>query len=504
VASSVGALLPVLNLADRKIPRARPARQFRDLPPESARYDFTIFYPSFGRMNFGAGWRANAAEMAPLGPLYVAAPLIAVGLRVRFVDCNVERLRIDEFEHLVRSTRLFGLSFLTIQEKNAAALIEDIRRLRPDAWIVAGGHHCHLLQTPFAGADLTVTCEAEEIMELLFRAIERNQPLGEIPGLLFHDESGDSVRTPTFKSSTPLDRLPRPARELIDPHRYGFLFGARMTAKSAGVMSSRGCVFNCSFCIRSPYPEYRDRPAADVCDELAELARQGYDSVIMADEYFLTNRKRVAELMDLLVERGIRLRIIFQTRVNSVDAEIARKLKAGGVFAILFGIESGAADVLKFYNKGTTVERARKAVAATDAAGIFAYGGIILGAPIETRQHLEENIAFACGIPLDFVSFHHLVYMYGTPLWADAHRRGLIGPSDYWVDADERFGGASAAEIAEWRKIAFRRFYMRPRYWLRLVRKCIRMRSGFPFVVAWRFLLAAVKDGTRVGWVHDS
>ncbi len=496
--------LPILSESNRKIEFARPARPFTDLPRDESQYDFTIFYPTFGRVNFGQGWRANAAEMAPLGPLYAAAPLVSKGLRVRFCDLNVEYLSTAEFERLVRGTRLFGISFLTIQDKSAAALIEAIRAARPDAWIVAGGHHCHLLQEPFGGADLTVTCEAEEIMAELFQAIETGASLADVPGLLFYGSGGEAVRTRAFKSTTPLDQLPPPARELVDPRRYGFLFGARMSARSAGVMSSRGCVFNCSFCIRSPYAAYRDRSAVDVCDELGELARQGYDTVIMADEYFLTNRKRVGEIMDLLVERGIRLRIIFQTRVNSVDAEIARKLKAGGVFAILFGIESGADDVLRFYNKGTNVERARKAVRATDEAGIFSYGGIIMGAPIESRRHLEENVAFACGIPLDFVSFHHLVYMYGTPLWDDARKRGLIDPSDYWVEADERFGGATAAEIADWRRIAFRRFYMRPRYWLRLLGKCIRVRSGFPFVVAWRFLLAAAKDGTRVGWVHDS
>jgi len=503
-ASTAMSLPPVLKESSRKLEFARPARPFHDLTQRQSQYDFAIFYPSFGRVNFGDGWRRNAAEMAPLGPLYVAAPLISAGLRVRFCDLNVERLAAAEFERLVLGSRVFGISFLTIQEQNAVALIEAIRRVRPDAWIIAGGHHCHLLRQPFTGADLTVTCEAEEIMLELFRAVESGASVAEIPGLLFHTPDGEVVRTPPLQSSTPLERFPRPARDLIDPRRYGFLFGAQMSARSAGVMSSRGCVFNCSFCIRSPYPDYRDRSAEDVVAELADLAREGYDTVIMADEYFLINRRRVTQTMDLLAQRGLRLRIIFQTRVNSVDAEIARKLKAGGVFAILFGIESGAEDVLRFYNKGATVERARKAVAAADEAGIFTYGGMIMGAPIETRRHLEENIRFVNGIPLDFVSFHHLVYMYGTALWDDARQRGLIGPSEYWVDADERFGGAAAAEIAEWRKTAFRRFYMRPRYWLRLLRKCIRVGSGFPFVIAWRFLLTAARDGTRVGWVHDT
>jgi radical SAM superfamily enzyme YgiQ (UPF0313 family) len=321
---------------------------------------------------------------------------------------------------------------------------------------------------------------------------------------MFHSDDGTVVHNPRVRSKTDLDRLPRPARELVDPRRYGFLFGAQISARTAGVLSSRGCVFNCTFCIRSPYPPYRDRSAEDVLDEMAQLRREGYDTIIMADEYFLTNRPRVTRMMELLEEHQLGMRIIFQTRVNSVDDEIARKLKAGGTFAILFGIESGSADVLKFYNKGATVERARKAIEAAHRAGIFTYGGFIIGAPVETERHLQENIGFVTSVPLDFVSFHQLVYMYGTPLWQDAHGQGSIASSEYWVDADERFGGPSRAEITRWRTRAFRAFYMRPRYFAHLLLKCIRVRSTFPLAIAWSFLRQSLKDASRIAWVHQS
>lgn len=473
------------------------------IPRADASYDVVLFYPSFGKFNFGPRWKKNTAEMAPLGPLYIATPLLDAGYRVRFCDLNVEHLTDLEFEQLVRQTRIFGISFLTIQEGGATELIRAIRAIRPDAFIIVGGHHCHLLNEPFPEADVTARGETEEQIVDLVRAVEDGDSLADIPGLLYH-ELGKVVATLNAHSQTPLERLPRPARHLVDSRRYGYLFGFQVSQKIAGVMSSRGCMFKCSFCIRSPYPPYRDRSAEDVVEELEHLHAEGYDTVIMADEYFLANKKRVLRMMDLIAERGTKLRIIFQTRVNSVDDEVAQRLKAGGVFAILFGIESGSAEVLKFYTKGTTVERAREAIRATDRAGIFTYGGIILGAPVETSKHLSENIKFVKSVPLDFVSFHHLVYMAGSPLWEEAKEQGLVAPTEYWVDADERFGSASVDQITAWRRTAFRKFYLRPGYFLRLAWKCVRVRSALPLTITYRFAMQAIKDGTTVSWIHDN
>lgn len=473
------------------------------IPRDDASYDVVLFYPTFGQLNFGAGWKKNTAEMPPLGPLYIATPLLDAGYRVRFCDLNVEHLSEPEFEELVRRTRIFGISFMTIQERAATELIRAIRAIRPDAFIIVGGHHCHLLNDPFPEADVTARAEAEEQIVDLVRAVENGDSLAGIPCLLYN-ERGRVVATPHTHSQTPLEKLPRPARHLVDPRRYGFLFGIQVSPKIAGVMSSRGCMFKCSFCIRSPYPPYRDRDALDVVEEMEDLYAEGYDTVIMADEYFLANRKRVLEMMDLLEKRGTKLRIIFQTRVNSVDDVVARRLKAGGVFAILFGIESGSAEVLKFYTKGTTVQRAREALEAADRAGIFTYAGFIIGAPIETSKHLNENIEFVKSVPLDFLNFNHLVYMAGSPLWEEAREQKLVAPTEYWVEADERFGGASVEQITEWRRTAVRKFYLRPGYFLRLIRKCLRVRSAFPLTITYRFAVQAIKDGTSTGWIHDN
>ena len=468
---------------------------------QKKKYDFVIFYPSFFETNFGKGWKRSTAEIPPIGPLYVAAPLIRAGYEVRFCDLNVEYFTDEEFSRLVLNTRIFGISFLTFQHDSAIRLINSIRKVRQDACVIAGGHHCRLTDKPFPGATVTVTTEAEEQIVELIQAIENNRPLEHIPGLLYHSNS-TLIRTPALKNRKQLDELLWPARELLDSGNYGFLFNARISKKVAGVLSSRGCVYKCSYCIRSPYPPYRERSVESVVEEMNALYREGYDTVFMADEYFLANQKRVARIMDELILKKIKLNIIFQTRVNTIDEDFCRKLKKGGTLAILFGIESACDDVLKFYNKKATPEQAHKAIRAAHRAGIFTYGGFIFGAPMETRAHLQKNIAFVTRAPLDFASFHHLAYMYSTPIWQEANKRGLVSDGEYCVPADERFGGPSAKEINRWRYRAFKKFYCRPMHILQVIRKCVMIGNFIPCKVAFRFIIQTIRDVSKFNLIH--
>lgn len=215
-------------------------------------YDFVIFYPSFFETNFGKGWRRSTAEIPPIGPLYVAAPLLHAGYKVRFCDLNVEYFTGEEFSSLVLNTRIFGLSLLTFQRDSSIRLINSIRKIQHNAFIIAGGHHCRLLDKPFPGANVTVTTEAEEHIAELIHAIESKHSFENIPGLLYHTND-TLIQTPALKNHRHLDELLWPARDLVDSGNYGFLFNAHISKKVAGVLSSRGCVYRCSYCIRSPF-----------------------------------------------------------------------------------------------------------------------------------------------------------------------------------------------------------------------------------------------------------
>ena len=58
-----------------------------------------IIHPPFNEYNFGSKWKENPSMAAPLGPLYLASPLIKAGYKVSFIDLNVDKLEREEYRN---------------------------------------------------------------------------------------------------------------------------------------------------------------------------------------------------------------------------------------------------------------------------------------------------------------------------------------------------------------------------------------------------------------------
>lgn len=171
-------------------------------------------------------------------------------------------------------------------------------------------------------------------------------------------------------------------------------------------------------------------------------------------------------------------------------------MRRAGVRVIFFGLESGNQDVLDYYHKQTTVEQNRQAVELADKCGLYSQGCFILGAPIETEQHLNRTVAFAKSLPLGSASFSVLTYVRGAPLWEEARELGLLRVDEYAVLASRERGLSAFGneEIKQKASNAIRSFYLRPLFLLGHLRRAV-ARSDGPFMkllLVW--VLAVIYD----------
>ena len=93
-------------------------------------------------------------------------------------------------------------------------------------------------------------------------------------------------------------------------------------------------------------------------------------------------------------------------------------------------------------------------------------GNFILGAPIETKEHLENTIKFSRKLPLDFAYFSPLVYLKGSELWTQAFDEGKIRAEESFAKSDSArgLGNFTKEELDEWCIKAFKGFYLNPKY----------------------------------------
>jgi radical SAM superfamily enzyme YgiQ (UPF0313 family) len=220
-----------------------------------------------------------------------------------------------------------------------------------------------------------------------------------------------------------------------------------------------------------------------VLDEIQEIYDKGYEILGIVDDNFTANRKRVLKIMEGIIKRKIKLRIGLEGRVDAADKELYSLMKEAGVRVIFFGIESGVQEVLDFYYKKTTLEQSKYAIELANKIGILSVGAFMIGAPIEKKEHFYKTIKFANTLPLDLATFWVLEYTYGSQLWEEAYKSGKIKRDEFNVPAglEKGLSNFTTKELENICIRAFRNFYLRPIWGLRIFKKFIKI--GDPYLV---------------------
>ena len=107
--------------------------------------------------------------------------------------------------------------------------------------------------------------------------------------------------------------------------------------------------------------------------------------------------------------------------------------------------------------------------------GILSYGWFIVGAPMDTREHFENDLRLIAKTHLDFAYFNVLGYREGSDLWEDACRKGLITKYETIVWANEKLSNFSFEELRAVRAEMTRRVFFNPTRLLRIMYKTWRL-----------------------------
>ena len=436
----------------------------------------------------------------PLGLLYLGAVLEQDDHKVELIDCYAEQISKNKLENYLKSSDAVGMSVLGDDYISSVDISRMIKEINPDIPLIIGGPHCTFFKEralhDITHADVCATGEGEHVILDLVKYLQGNKKLDDIHGIYYRDNG-------IIKSGKPLkviddvDKIPFPARHLVDKYDYGdFPFGYQLKKKVTSIITSRGCPFRCSFCPRySNIIEewgFRQRSAENVVKEIQELDGK-YRSIWIVDDNFLADNKRAHEIFDKLIESDTKIDILIEgARTDSADRELYKKMKKAGVTFISYGIESGNQDVLDFYNKKATLNKIRETVNLAREMGFFLSASFILGAPIETKQHIENTIKYACSLPIDIASFAPLGYIRGSRLWVEAVENNKISKDTFIVisNSESDLGNFTREEIGSYTIQAYKKFYLRPNYLLSQISRSISRNDFSLLFKGWKFLFS--------------
>lgn len=336
----------------------------------------------------------------PHGLLYIAAYAIKKGYRVAVYDRNTEALDIGEAINKYKP-RLVGLGCLTgTVISDAIDVCRQIRRIDPSIKIAWGGIHTTLypdsvLREDFV--DFVIIGDGEEAFSYLIKkATGGDADLTSIDNLGYKQ---DSQLKYTRRSFVDMNTLAQPAWQLIDVEKY---IRRKFYAKRVlTINTSRGCPYKCAFCcVPSVHlGKWRAVSAETITENLKHLkSEHGIDGFQVDDDEFDIDRNRVLKLCDLMEQNKLNLKWSHFSRINIVREDVLRREKECGLRLIEFGVESGSERMLKFLDKGQTVEMIKNAYSICGKLRLKTSALFMIGLPTETEEELGETVKLIKGL----------------------------------------------------------------------------------------------------------
>ena len=243
-----------------------------------------------------------------------------------------------------RKRDIIGITFWTAQAPFAYALAKAVKGPDPNTTIIFGGVHTTCYPEE-AGkfANYCVLHEGEQTFYELVECIRDGRTPDNIKGIAYIRD-GKLIKTPAQPFIDSLDDIPFPAWDLLPMDRYTtplHVVGGRRVP----IIGSRGCPFNCSFCV-SPYMWKRKvrwrSPENVVCEIKEVIEKYGIRQVHFWDDNLLMNKGYIEELCNKIIDNKLDIKWVGLTRASHVTAhpEIIGFLKESGCIGLEIGIES--------------------------------------------------------------------------------------------------------------------------------------------------------------------
>jgi anaerobic magnesium-protoporphyrin IX monomethyl ester cyclase len=384
---------------------------------------------------------ANKLSSPNMGLLYLATCLRSqAAVNVRIMDLGSNPVRPDSLRESIRDLRpsMVGISAKTFNVLSAYGLAKIVKEINPGTLVLMGGAHPTALpeQTlrECLHLDAVILREGEQTTLELVRRITRDgrsnadDLFSELPGLVFRSPGGEIVNNGEREPMSDLDTLPFPDFSLVDYRQYRRVYNpTRFRFQHVyPVFASRGCPFNCTFCMPLHTKRHRVRSVEGILDEVERLHRHhGAQRIYFEDSLFCSKKEWFEDFCQQYARRGLHKRVQwgFETRVDTATPEMFRMARECGCMYTFFGVESGSEKVLKMANKGYSKTAILERVSAAKASGVAQVNvSIILGLPHETHDTIQETLKLIEELPCDHASINILDVYPGTAVFEMADR----------------------------------------------------------------------------------
>jgi radical SAM superfamily enzyme YgiQ (UPF0313 family) len=288
-------------------------------------------------------------KVLPLSLAYLAAYVRdkLPNVELEILDAQVLNLSYaDVMQQIISKKRdIIGITYWTAQALFAYRLSKAIKSWDPEVLLVHGGVHTTSCPEEAATyADYCVLQEGEQTFaELVTLAQDDRKAIGQIEGIAYQD-NGNFKRTASREYIRDLDSIPFPAWDLLPMEQYDTQLHI-VGGKRVPVVGSRGCPYNCTYCV-SPLMwqrKVRWRNPECVVAEIEEIIKRYHiPQFHFWDDNLMMNAEYVTGLCEAILQKGLKIKWTGLTRASHITKQhnLLPLMAKSGCIGMEIGIES--------------------------------------------------------------------------------------------------------------------------------------------------------------------
>ena len=310
------------------------------------------------------------------------------------VKVYVERIKPPDWDRIAASDLVCFSAWCAGADKMCRLGMEIRSRLRIPI-IVGGVHASYFPESCLQYCDYVVFGEGDETIVELVEALSNGREVKQVAGIAYR--TGNGVHYTSRRSALSTFNT-IPDYSLIEGYSRMGLLDIVLQGKKPWltVQASRGCPFNCAFCVvNTMFPgSYRTRDVESVIADLRDKRRYGRD-LIFVDNEFAADRSHAKKLLRRMIEEDFDFKIVVFARVEVIeDDELLSLMRQAGVVYIYQGYESIQPETLAALNKRQNIEQIKASIDKLHSLGFGIFGSFVMGADTDTAESMRQTIDF--------------------------------------------------------------------------------------------------------------
>jgi radical SAM superfamily enzyme YgiQ (UPF0313 family) len=371
----------------------------------------------------------------PLGLMAIATG-INPKHELKLLDVSSKRWNINDTLECLKKfePEVLGISVVTRRLYALHKIAKKAKKLFPNLRIIAGGPHINYFpmdSIQIDDIDYVLPGFGEIKFPQLIDVIERGEDeesLLEISNL-YYKTNGHVKKNLNDTKLINLDDFPFPDRGLIDLDLY---YTVADKAKMTTVYTSRGCPYRCIFCDVQEKRFYYRSPK-NIVDEFEYVKSHGIDEIHIFDDTFNLNRRRVLDMCNEILKRGLDVKWNARVRVFPFDREMAALMKKAGCVRLHVGVESLDPGILKYMKKKVSLSQIKEFFAICDEVKMNTLSYFIVGFPGETDEYRKTLFKEIKKLKTTYVYINILYPLAKTEFYDELVKNGTL-KKDYWAE----------------------------------------------------------------------